>query len=193
MFRDFRREQGNEKGYHVSREYPYTVQLTYILTSCSWMRTGRSAFYKSESPNSFGSVAYKSLRIRKSDFHYETNLRGTGTFRQKCLTCALPPLPLLCLPSASYLGKFLGRNSRTIMLKVCFMRIRSCGQKVVGLLTGGAWLEDDWRGKVQRLDAEWSPLLGGSCIFTGYRNQTRPHRMRDLVDALLKLPLREPL
>jgi hypothetical protein len=34
------------------------------------------------------------------------------------------------------------------------MRIRSCGQKVVGLLTGGAWLEDDWRGKVQRLDAE---------------------------------------
>jgi hypothetical protein len=54
------------------------------------------------------------------------------------------------------------------------MRIRSCGQKVVGLLTRGARLEDDWCGKVQHLDAERSPLLGGSYILQGIETKHVP-------------------
>jgi hypothetical protein len=43
--------KGKEKGYHVSREYPYTIQLTYILTSCSWMRTGVQLFTNQKALN----------------------------------------------------------------------------------------------------------------------------------------------
>jgi hypothetical protein len=111
------------------------IQLTYIQTSYSRLRTGSSDLHKSESFHSFGSVCYKSLRIRKSDFHYEPNLRGTGAFRQKCLTCTFPPLFLLCSRHQSCMGSFLTRNSRTITLEVCLFEFRVAGQKFVGLLT----------------------------------------------------------